>query len=76
MNVNIFLFEDFETLDAFGPIEILGKIDTYKLKYYSLNGGIIMSTQGTSIITEKVETATKGGILVIPGGKRNENVSE
>lgn len=69
MNVTIFLFDDFETLDAFGPIEILGKIDTYKLKYYSLNGGIIMSTQGTSIITEKVETATKGGILVIPGGK-------
>ncbi len=31
MNVNILLFDDFETLDAFGPIEILGKIDDYKL---------------------------------------------
>lgn len=69
MNVNIFLFDDFETLDAFGPIEILGNIDEYKLKYYSLYGGIIQSAQGTSIITEMVERASKDGILVIPGGK-------
>lgn len=69
MNVNILLFDDFETLDAFGPIEILGKIDDYKLKYYSLNGGIIVSAQDTSIITEKVEIVSKDGILVIPGGK-------
>lgn len=69
MNINILLFNDFETLDAFGPIEILGKIDDYKLKYYSLNGGVIMSAQGTSVITEKVEAASKEGILVIPGGK-------
>lgn len=34
-----------------------------------MNGGIIVSAQGTSIITEKVATVTKGGILVIPGGK-------
>lgn len=69
MNVDILLFDDFETLDAFGPIEILGKIDEYKLKYYSLNGGIVVSAQGTSIITEKIENGSKGDILVIPGGK-------
>ncbi len=69
MNVNILLFDDFETLDAFGPIEVLGKIDDYKLKYYSLNGGVIMSAQGTSINTKKVESVSKEGILVIPGGK-------
>jgi transcriptional regulator GlxA family with amidase domain len=69
MNVNIILFHDFETLDAFGPIEILGKINDYELNYYSLEGGIIVSAQGTSIITEKVENILKGGILVIPGGK-------
>lgn len=69
MDVNILLFDDFETLDAFGPVEILGQIDDYKIKYYSLNGGIIMSKQGTAIITEKVDNASKEGILVIPGGK-------
>lgn len=25
MNINILLFDDFETLDVFGPVEILGK---------------------------------------------------
>ncbi len=69
MNVNILLFDNFETLDAFGPIEILGKIDDYELKYYSLNGGVIVSAQGTSIVTENLENASKEGILVIPGGK-------
>ncbi len=69
MDVNILLFDDFETLDAFGPIEILGKMDEYQLKYYSLDGGVIKSAQGTSIITENIESASKEGILVIPGGK-------
>lgn len=69
MDVNIFLFDGFETLDAFGPVEILGKIDDYTLKYYSINGGVIASAQVTQIITEKVEYTSKDGILVIPGGK-------
>lgn len=69
MNVDILLFNDFEILDAFGPIEILGKIEEYKLKYYSLNGGIIVSAQGTPIVTEKIDTLSKDEILVIPGGR-------
>jgi transcriptional regulator GlxA family with amidase domain len=69
MNIDILLFDNFETLDAFGPIEILGKVEEYKLNYYSLNGGIVVSAQGTSIMTEKIETTSKGGILVVPGGK-------
>jgi hypothetical protein len=28
IDVNIFLFSDFETLDVFGPVEILGKLDS------------------------------------------------
>lgn len=68
MNVNILFFNDFEALDAFGPIEILSKVEECKLNSYSLDGGIIASTQGTSVLTEKLETAPKDGILVIPGG--------
>lgn len=41
MDINILLFDNFETLDIFGPIEILGKIEEYNIKYYSINGGII-----------------------------------
>jgi len=69
MQVNILLFDGFETLDAFGLVEILGKVEGYRLNYYSLNGGIIVSAQNTSVVTENIEVAVKDGILVIPGGR-------
>lgn len=52
MNINLFLFNDFETLDLFGPVEIFGKVDSFKLCYFSKSGGIITSRQGTKIITQ------------------------
>ncbi len=69
MNVNILLFNDFETLDIFGPIEVLGRVQEYDINYYSQKGGIITSRQKTQIITEDIDSADKRGILVIPGGQ-------
>lgn len=69
MNVNILLFDGFESLDAFGTVEILSKVDKYTLHYYSQNGGTVVSAQNTSIITENISSADKDGILVIPGGR-------
>lgn len=68
-DINLFLFDDFETLDLFGPVEILGKVETFNLKYFSINGGIITSKQGTQIITQKITEAKPTDILVIPGGQ-------
>ena len=40
MKVNIILFDDFETLDAFGPAQIFGKLPEYfSINYLSVNGG-------------------------------------
>lgn len=69
MDINILLFSDFETLDAFGPVEILGRVEEYRLRYFSIDGGIISSKQGTEIVTEKLENMDFGGILLIPGGQ-------
>jgi len=68
MNVNIMLFDNFETLDIFGPVEILFREKKHVLKYYSLNGGVVTSAQGTRIETENIQTADNKGILVLPGG--------
>ncbi len=68
MNVNILLFNGFETLDIFGPVEILSRINEYKLRYFSQFGGVITNAQGVKIITEDIDKADKSGILVIPGG--------
>lgn len=69
MEANILLFPDFETLDAFGPVEVLGCIEEYNLRYVSMTGGIILSRQGTKVLTEKIEDTNPYGILLIPGGQ-------
>ncbi len=70
MNVTVLLFEDFETLDVFGPVEILGRLkDLYTIMFYSLSGGLIKNSHGVSISTEKLEKVNKeAGIFLIPGG--------
>lgn len=68
MDVNIFLFNDFETLDIFGPTEILGCIEDYNLHYFSEYGGMIINAQGVRVMTEPISISNKGGILVISGG--------
>ena len=69
MQVNVLLFSDFETLDAMGPVEVLGRIEKCQLRFVSLNGGPITSRQGVSIITESLENVDYSEILLVPGGQ-------
>lgn len=70
MKVGILLFDEFETLDVFGPVEILGRIkDHYHITFYSLTGGMIQNNHGISIATQKLENIMAGvDIFLIPGG--------
>lgn len=70
MTVGILLFEEFETLDVFGPVEILGRLkNDYKIKFYSLSGGDISNSHGVTIFTKKLEEIKTGvDIFLIPGG--------
>lgn len=66
---NILLFDEYEAMDAFGPAEIIGHMSArYSLNYYSLNGGIITSTQNLGSVTYPVEEMDTTGVLLIPGG--------
>lgn len=69
MDINILLFDNFETLDAFGPVEVFGRIEEYALRYISLNGETIVSKQGVRILTENINETDPYGILLIPGGQ-------
>lgn len=70
MNVNIVLFDDFETMDALGPAQVFGRApDTFYLNYLSVNGGIVNSSQGVKIWTELLIPQEVEDILVIPGGR-------
>lgn len=68
-DINIFLFDGFETLDIFGPIEVLARVEGFIIKYYSAFGGIIRSAQNTEIITKSIVESDLKGIFVIPGGR-------
>ena len=68
-NFNITLFDGFETLDAFGPAEVIGSLPgLYELGYYSLNGGIVESSQKVKVQTLPFSDIDTSGVLLIPGG--------
>lgn len=74
-NFNVVLFNDFETLDVFGPIEVIGKLEKhYKIEYYSEKGCIVRSSQNVRVETLPISDIKEAGILLIPGGfgTRNE----
>lgn len=70
MNVAVLLFENFETLDVFGPVEIFGRLkDHYKVSFYSLRGGLVTNSHGVSVLSENLEEIINGvDIFLIPGG--------
>lgn len=70
VNIVVLLFDDFETLDVFGPVEIFGRlIELYTIKFHSLNGGEIINKHGLRVLTHPLqETADDIEIFIIPGG--------
>lgn len=66
---NVILFDGFETLDVFGPVEVFGKLPKrYEIKYFSLQGGIIAGGQNIKIDTLSFSELCDDGVLLIPGG--------
>lgn len=70
MEIAFIMFDDYETLDVFGPAEIFGRlVDRYSIKFYSLEGGIISNRHKVPIMTEKLDAmGVPPEIVVIPGG--------
>ncbi len=70
MKVAVLLFDNFETLDVFGPVEIFGRLtDHYQVSFYSLSGGLVENTHGVSIMTRNLSDLENGSdIFLIPGG--------
>ncbi len=70
MHVAVLLFNDFETLDVFGPVEVFGRLnDLYSIRFYSLRGGSVSNRHGVVLSTGKLETITNPvEIFLVPGG--------
>ena len=69
MDLLVLLFNDFETLDVFGLVEILGKLeDIENIRFISVNGGPIISSQQVPIVTTNFTSfESKDYIFLIPG---------
>jgi transcriptional regulator GlxA family with amidase domain len=66
---NVLLFNDFEALDVFGPIEVIGKLDQiYEIGYFSENGGLIQCKQNVKVETMPLSEIKEAGVILIPGG--------
>ena len=69
MEIAVLLFDDFETLDVYGPVEIFGRLDLYSINFFSLNGGPIKNKHGVSVLTNKLDEIKDDlEIFLIPGG--------
>lgn len=68
--VTAFVFDDFETLDLFGPIEMLGSLtDSYRIQFASLTGNIIENKHGVRLATMAIDDLEyRTDILLIVGG--------
>jgi len=69
--VGIVLFEGFELLDVFGPVELLGTAtDLFEIEYLGPTaGGLVRSAQGAQIAAQQgYADATTPDIVLVPGG--------
>ena len=68
--ITALVFDDFETLDLFGPIEMFGSLPQhYRIQFTSMAGGIIRSKHGVLMQTIAVsELAHQTDIVLVPGG--------
>lgn len=68
--VGCLLFDGFEALDLFGPVEVFGRRpEGYALEYLSLEGGMIPGAQGFGIETKRARPDSAPAILLLPGGR-------
>lgn len=68
--ITALLFDDFETLDLFGPIEMFGSLpEHYRIQFASMTGDIARNKHGVAIQTAAVtELEYQTDILLLPGG--------
>lgn len=68
--VAVVLFEGFELLDVFGPLELLGVLpDLFELNLIGPAAGPVRSAQGPQVVaTHAYDQASATDVVVVPGG--------
>lgn len=69
--VSVVLFDGFELLDAFGPVELFSMLpDRLRVRFVGPSLGPVASSQGLQVLpTATFETAANPDIVLVPGGR-------
>lgn len=70
-DVSMVLFDGFEVLDVFGPIELLSNVPTepFTITLIGPEAGPVRSAQNIEVVaTKKYQDAVVGDIVMVPGG--------
>ena len=68
--IDVVLFEGFELLDVFGPVEFLGSLpEHFRITYVAQTVGPVRSSQGAEVLaTEAIGANRSPDMILIPGG--------
>lgn len=67
--IGVLLFDQFEPLDVFGPVELLGSLpDLYAVSFHAATPGIIEGSLGVQLLAEH-PMDKEVDILLVPGGQ-------
>lgn len=69
-SVGVVLFDGFELLDVFGPVELLSRLpEEYPITYVAPQAGPVRSSQGAEVVaTASFTDAATPDIVMAPGG--------
>ncbi|HWC20769.1 MAG TPA: DJ-1/PfpI family protein [Flexivirga sp.] len=75
--VAVILFEGFELLDVFGPVELLHVTPGFTIDYYGPQRGPIASSQGGQVVAEHAyDELVDPDIILVPGGYGTRPLAE
>lgn len=67
--VSVVLFDGFELLDVFGPVELLSKVPEVAIEFLGPAPGPVPSSQGVEVVAERsYQQLRDPDILLVPGG--------
>lgn len=71
LSIGVVLFDGFELLDVFGPLEMFGMYpERFSLRMVAENSGVVASAQGPRSVVDAVfSDAVQYDILLVPGGR-------
>ena len=69
LTLGVVLYNDFELLDVFGPVEMFGNVSLIKVVMIAEKAGDVKSTQGPTVKADYgFDDAPKIDLLLVPGG--------